>query len=81
MGQKAKNSGKKKSKTSTGKLASTKSVSCNISSKNMKICPVDDLRVYEAMGIDPRTNLCKNETTTSGNAAVGINFSEFLFRN
>jgi|14_taG_2_1085336.scaffolds.fasta_scaffold164453_2 hypothetical protein len=79
MGKKSRNAGSKKSKPSTGKLATTKSISTNISSNKKKICAVDDLRLYEEMGIDPTTNLCKNETTTSGNAAIGINFTDWLY--
>ena len=49
MGQKAKNAGKKKSKPSSNKLADTKSICGNVSSKCKTVEIIEDREMYEKM--------------------------------
>ncbi len=53
MGQKSKNAGKKKSKPSSDRLATSKSITGNIPRSHRKTIDINNYELYEKLGLNP----------------------------
>ena len=53
MGQKSKNAGKKKSKPSSDRLATSKSVSGNVPRSHRQTMDINNYQMYEKLGLNP----------------------------